>query len=356
MDYHKTNQEIIETGFISKDKILEYVTQADIFQLVFGFQPVEFDYITSPFRIDATPGCWFEIDMNTGKLRFTDFADNRIIKGVKMRNIDCFDAVMIYFELPNFFKTLEFIKKHLIDGKEIKHNIVVKKKVNNSVKVIKPKVNIMINTRNFLIYDRNFWTKRYNISKADLIEDKVFPISKFKIFNTKSGDHLFRTEDISYAYTEFKSGAKKIYRPKQKGAKKFITNCTANDVGGMLSPIKSGRLLILTKSYKDFRVLKNLGLNVRWLQNEGMYPDSDEFWDLIKNFDKVIIFYDNDQAGIEAARKFVDIINFTEINKASYVHLPKELVQDKITDPSDLTHKKNEKALINFLKSKNILK
>lgn len=349
-----TDDGILESGFISKDKLLEYVTEKDIFQLVFGFEPVEFDYITSPFREDKNPGCWFETDFNTNKLRFTDFADPRTINGVKMSNIDCFDAVKVYFGLPSFYKTLEFIKAKLIEGRDIKHDIV-HKVYTKPKKRVKKRVKILINTRNFLIQDRNFWEKRYGISKQNLIDDKVFPIKKFKLIGTKTGDHTFDTRDIAYAYTEFKSGNKKIYRPNKRGSIRFITNCNEDDVGGMDTPIKSGRLLIITKSYKDYRVLRNLGLNVRWLQNEGMFPKSEEFWKLIENFDKVLVFFDNDETGIKASIDLVNLINFTEINKASSIHLPIELFEEGISDPSDLVYRKGMQQLINFLKERRIL-
>jgi hypothetical protein len=352
---HRTTDDIAESGFINKDKILEYVSQEDIFQLVFGFEPVEFEYVTSPFREDNSPGCWFEYDINTNKLRFTDFADTRVIKGIKMSNIDCFDAVTVYYDMPNFYKTLEFIKAKLIDGKDIKHDIIHIKPREVKRERVKNKVGVLINTRDFLILDRNFWQNRYRITKENLIEDKVFPIQKFKLTNTKSGDHLFRTPDIAYAYTEFDSGNKKIYRPSKKGKRRFITNCSANDIGGMHSPIKSGRLLIITKSYKDFRVLRNLGLNVRWLQNEGMYPDTEEWWELIAAFDKVVVFFDNDSAGIKSAQDLVQLINYPEGTKARYIHLPVDMLASGISDPSDLVHKRNEKQLINFLKENYIL-
>lgn len=352
--FDRTTDDIVESGFISKNKLLEYVSQADIFQLVFGFEPIEFEYVTSPFRRDTNPGCWFEIDLNTNKLRFTDFADTRVINGVKMSNIDCFDSVMVYYGLPNFYKTLEFIKAKLIDGRDIKHDIVHKIYIRPE-KIIKKRVRILMNTRDFYLIDRNFWELRYKISKENLIEDKVFPIRKFKLFDTKTGDHMFRTDDIAYAYTEFKSGNKKIYRPKKKGNRRFITNCDADDVGGMHSKITSGRLLILTKSYKDFRVLKNLGLNVRWLQNEGMFPKSKEFWDLLNNFDKIVVLFDNDPAGIKAAKEFVELINSKLRNRASSVHLPIDLLSKGISDPSDMVHKRNEQELINFLKTVRIL-
>jgi hypothetical protein len=352
--FNRTTDDIVESGFINKNKILEYVSQGDIFQLVFGFEPIEYDYVTSPFREDTNPGCWFEIDLNTNKLRFTDFADTRVINGVKMNNIDCFDSVMVYFGLPNFYKTLEFIKAKLIDGREIKHDIVHKIFISPK-KRIKKKVKILMNTRDFYIVDRNFWELRYKISKENLIEDRVFPIRKFKLFDTKTGNHMFRTNDIAYAYTEFESGNKKIYRPKKKGNRKFITNCDAEDVGGMNSNITSGRLLIITKSYKDYRVLRNLGLNVRWLQNEGMFPKGDKFWNLINNFDKIVVLFDNDPAGIKAAQDLVALINFPSFTKARSVHLPIDLLSRGISDPSDLIHKRNEQELINFLKINRIL-
>jgi DUF2075 family protein len=352
--FDRTTDDIVESGFINKNKLLEYVSQADIFQLVFGFEPVEFDYITSPFREDTNPGCWFEIDLNTNKLRFTDFADTRVINGVKMSNIDCFDSVMVYYGLPNFYKTLEFIKAKLIDGREIKHDIV-HKIYTKPKKVIKNKVKILMNTRDFYIIDRNFWQLRYDITKENLIEDKVFPTKKFKLFGTKTGDHMFRTDDIAYAYTEFASGNKKIYRPKKKGNRRFITNCDAEDVGGMFSKITSGRLLIITKSYKDYRVLRNLGLNVRWLQNEGMFPKGKEFWDLLDNFDNIVVLFDNDPAGIKAAKDLVDLINYPEMNRARSVYLPVGLLARGISDPSDLIHKRNKQELINFLKLNRIL-
>ena len=79
--FNRTTDDIVESGFISKDKILEYVSQEDIFQLVFGYKPIEFEYVTSPFREDTNPGCWFEIDLNTNKLRFTDYYSKQGLKG-----------------------------------------------------------------------------------------------------------------------------------------------------------------------------------------------------------------------------------------------------------------------------------
>lgn len=342
---HKTNN--LESGFISKDKILEYVTEEDIFELVFGYKPIEHELVVSPFRSDTSPRCFFEVDLNRGKLRFTDYADPRVIRGIKMRNIDCFDAVQVFFGFNNFYQALDYIKRRLITGKNISP---IKERPKPVVTSRKKKMEILINTREFLIQDRDFWETRYLISKENLYEDKVFPLKEYRLLHTKSGEHRFTPRNIAYAYTEFESGNKKIYSPLDKKEYKFITNCDENDVGGMLTSIKSGRLLIITKSYKDYRVLRNLGLNVRWLQNEGMFPKDRNFWELLKEFTQVKILFDNDFTGISAATELMGMINKLYPNKASFFHIPVSYLSLGISDPSDLLHKSGRPDLIDFLK------
>ena len=86
-----------------------------------------------------------------------------------------------------------------------------------------------------------------------------------------------------------------------------------------------------------------------------MFPKNEEFWDLINNFDKIIVLFDNDSAGIRAAQDLVRLINFPEMTRASSVHLPTDLLSKGISDPSDMVHKRSEQELINFLKAKKIL-
>ena len=46
----------------------------------------------------------------------------------------------------------------------------------------------------------------------------------------------------------------------------------------------------ITKSYKDCRVLRNLGLNSIWLQNEVAIPSRNIFEDLCKRFKRCDYF------------------------------------------------------------------
>lgn len=334
------NDDELRKGFISKSELLEYITEEDIFSLVFGFKPVEYQYVTSPFRKDTRPGCWFQRDVHTGKLRFTDFGNSDFIGNIKMTNIDCFDAVQVYFKLPNFYRTLEFIKEKLIDNKSVKNKIKVFKPIERKA------VEVFIDTRDFDTRDKRFW-ESYGISKQNLIDDKVFPIKEFKMTNTKKGDIISKTNYLCYCYTNFRSNHKKIYRPFH--SKRFTGNCVADDIGEIDSLPDYGRLLVISKSYKDCRVIRNYNYTSIWFQNEGMIPSERILLDLSKRFTNIVVFFDNDEPGMKACKKVVDVINNIFTNKAKGLNLPVNLLHHGIKDPADLFKKKGPKHLYNFL-------
>tara|TARA_R110002020_G_scaffold148076_5_gene323917 strand:- start:479 stop:1531 length:1053 start_codon:yes stop_codon:yes gene_type:complete len=345
MDFNVNNDDVESSGFIDKDKILSLITEERIFELVFGIQPKEYEYVTSPFREDENPNCWFEVD-EKGTLRFIDYANPRIIKGIRMKSVDCFDAVMVYYNLSSFFKTLEFISDKLLKGKPKPTKPVVRRKPRE-----KRIVEIFIKPRDFNAKDAKFW-KAYEISRQNLIDDKVFAVGKSIMLNTKSGDYSKTHSQLSYAYTGFKDNRVKIYSPyMSKG--KFLTNCRADDVGELDSLIDEDEILVISKSYKDCRVLKNQGLNSIWFQNEGMMPNDEILADLGSRFEYIIVFFDNDTAGIEAAKVVVARINSLYPGKSFYIHLPLELIKYKIKDPSDLIKEKGKVALIKFLEKNN---
>lgn len=334
----------LQKDFISKEKILQYLTEEDIFEFVFGHKPVEFEYITSPFREDNNPGCWFSYSIQ-GKLRFTDFGNPNIVNGINMLNIDCFDAIQIYFKLGNFYQTLEFLKDKIINGSGGLESSFTK---NTSKK--KERVIININARDFEGKDKRFW-KPYGITKNQLIEDKVFPVNKMGLLNAKYGDVIKRLTTSCYAYTNFQDRRKKLYLPFRKGSQRFITNCNANDIGEIKTLPMSGDMLVISKSYKDCRVIKNMGYDSIWFQNEGMIPSNQILLSLARRFKYMAVLFDNDEAGINAGKKVTNKINTLFNRKAMHVHLPEYLLEDNISDPSDMYKLKGPRHLKQFLKN-----
>lgn len=332
MSYGYSSDNVDRKGFIDKDKILKYVSEKQVYELVFGFQPEEYQYVTSPLRSDDSAGCWFET--TEFGLVFRDFA-------YKNRPLDCFDVIQDYFKLPNFYATLNFVYEKLIEGKQLTEQHFVEKSV-------KEDVEIFCESRNFTKQDRLFWTK-YGISKQNLIDDRVFPVRKYVMTNTKSGTVKVKVRQLCYVFAEF-GQRKKLYLPNAEKSKRFITNCKKDDIGSIDSLPPYGRQLIISKSYKDCRVLRNQGKNSAWIQNEGMIPSLEKLTSLVKRFSNVIVFYDNDEAGITASKKMTSIINTHFPGKATPLWLPIGLNQQGISDPADFIHKKGRKELIQFLK------
>lgn len=326
-------------GFIDRNVILDYVSQEEIFQLVFGYLPEEYVYVVSPFRRDKNPGCWFERTSSySGKLRFVDFANDF------NKPMDCFDAVQKYFQISNFYLTLEFIYERLIKGK----NRVAERRIAPSIIPDKERVSILFDSRKFQNRDADYW-KKYEISKQNLISDKVFAVNKYYLTNTKVGNVTSRCYDICYAYTEFEEGRKKLYFPYREGKKRFITNCNKDDIGGLYSLPPFGNQLIITKSYKDWRVLVNNGKYAIWFQNEGMRPSESKLMNIVKKFNKVIVFFDNDEQGIKSSQIISENINSHFPSKSSPLWLPESLNERGISDPSDLIYKEGRPVLQQFL-------
>lgn len=318
-------------GFISKDTLLKRVSQEEIFSLVFNYLPEEYSYVTSPIREDKNPDCFFEYKNN--KLWFIDFANPIVWKGIKLAYLDCFAMVQVYYNLPNFYVTLDFIYEKLVRGKESQLPLLESKPVE---KQTKEKVKILIEARVLNLQDKSFWQDRYRISRENLIEDRVFAFNKYYLLNTKKGSLVFDTKEIAYAYTNFKESRKKLYFPLREGKNRFITTCVKNDIGGLDTLPVYGKQLVITKSYKDYRVIKNLGKNVIWFQNEGMIPDDFILLPILHRFEKVIVWFDNDKAGIAATNKVVNHINsITKLGKATSLWLPEILLEKAIKDPSD---------------------
>jgi hypothetical protein len=325
--------------FLSKEDILNLIDEKTLFQWIGFIEPTVGERIVSPFREDRNPNCWFETDLE-GNLRFVDFGNPNIINGIKMFNIDCFHAVQVHFGLETLQQTLLFIKKAIDDNKLPQSNI--KKQF---IKQQKAETLIHFKSRTFNSNDKEFWSS-YHISKSNLIEDRVYAVEWFKITKIEENT-LTYPHDICYIYTDFDCNHKKIYRP-HKPKKRFITNCTRNDIGSVKNLKNSSNTLYITKSYKDCRVLTNIGLETIWFQNEGMFPDDEILYPLIKNYKKVTVFFDNDKTGILASNNLVQKLLQLGI-KANSIQIPNQMYKD----PAELIKQRNTEELSSLIKNLN---
>jgi hypothetical protein len=328
---------------LTKDEILKRVSQEDIFLIV--FKTVEIGkYYTNPLREDSVPGCYFNWYNNI--LWFCDFADSKISR-------DCFEMLKDYYNL-NFYQVLEHINDYFKLGlSEGEVAVPVSISIMESpIKQEKPKNHITYKAKKFDRHHRNYWTK-YQITKNQLLSDNIYPTIWYRFWSSKKQNWVIirpQASDVTYSISQW-DDAIKICRAKCTGKGKWITNCTKNHVGGMDKLPFSGDSLIITKSYKDWRVLTNQGLSCIWFQNEGMFPDKSLLESICMTFEKVIIWFDNDATGIKASDKLCQMMTFH--NDVRRTHLPVSCLKYKIKDPADCISR-DRTFFNNFLKT-NIL-
>lgn len=326
---------------LNTEEILKRVSQEDIFKIVIK-ENIVLDkgaFYKAPYRTDNNGDCYFE--NYQGTLHFVDFADGESRYFVK----NCFEFIVKAKKLT-YWEALQYINSYFKLGLGDSSEEVKKENVENSLTVeesfyknIKRDRTITYTPRLFNSKDKNFWEK-YEITKQNLIEDKVIPITLYKSITKKGDSFIIKPFDIMYAYTDFSDSKVKIYRPNSPNKEgKWFTNCNQDDVGSIDFLPLSGDLLVITKSYKDCRVLRNQGINSIWFQNEGMIPSVSIIKMLCKRFTKIIVWFDNDQTGLAKGKMIKDFINSIYPNKASHIFLPPKLLLEDIKDPSDCIYK-----------------
>lgn len=313
-------------------QILELYSQEDIFKIVFGEYPDYNKSYLSPFRKDRNPNCFF--DWYKGKLYFKDYADVPR---------DCFLSVKEYYNLESYNDVFEVIHSYFKEHKPL--NKVQFQEYREQCES-RQFYDITDVRRKFELRDNLFW-KQYYITEEQLNDDIVYPISRYRFYARKKKKWItLNPLDIAYSISGFNK-CKKIYRPKNKGQNKWLTNCSNNEIGNLWNISKDLPYLTITKSYKDCRVIRNDGMtNTVWFQSEGQFPDDNFLLSLIKDFPFIIIFYDNDEAGIVGAKKLELRINTIHPEaKTICIHSPFKYFKD----PASIVSNKSREALHEIL-------
>jgi hypothetical protein len=268
----------------------------------------------NPFRLeenqDNNPGAFFWINDNF--LYFVDFADYPT-----HRNWED----IIYDATPVKFKTINSTNKTEGTKKTSKAIILYKKAL--------------------------YWQKRdilyfnqYEITLSELESDFVFPVSFVQLYSFKH--KKWYNYNCRYYCIYHNNNGVKMMNPKISSYNpKWISNAGKNDIGNnvILFNKEYYDKLIITKSYKDYRVLANIGLKVIWLQNEGMFPSPY----LLKKINTVAenkyVLFDNDFAGIKASKMLKQ--KLMQVGGKN-IH---EIRMDKTKDASELVKISSTKTL-----------
>jgi hypothetical protein len=155
--------------------------------------------------------------------------------------------------------------------------------------------------------DQYYWTQ-YNIGSRLLEEYCVRPLEYYVLSkDVADEDPIELTIRGNYLYGYFKKDGTlyKIYQPKTLD-KKFIK---VNDYIQGSEQIKNQKYLIITSSLKDIMSLKSLKLAV-----DVVAPDSENsmirkevMQQYLKDYQKVVVMFDYDDAGLKAMEKYKEI-------------------------------------------------
>lgn len=331
---------------LSVEELLKRVSQESIFELIFKEPIIYGKKYKSIFRTDNNPNCRFQIREDNTVL-FIDFGDIT-------RHRSCIGSIMEYKKL-----SMQSAINYIAEKLNITHQSPI-------IFEVKPQQNLShqkkdIISKDIITYDKISYDKRhildwsrFLIKKEELLSDNVFATNRIYIQKSSKKRKVINLYYPSYAI-DFISSVK-IYQPYSKDYK-FITNCSENDIGNIDNLPATGDRLIIQKSYKDYRVLRNMELeNIVWLHNEGCIPDEDILFNLMSRFKKIVIFFDNDLTGIKAARKLRNqLYRISPIADIDIVWLPRRLKDLEnhnrfLKDPSDFIHKEGRADLREILK------
>jgi len=289
---------------IDKETILSHYTEYDIYAYYLGKNFKIGDVFNSPLRVDNNPSFGI-FKASNGHLLFKDLGSGESGDWIK------------FVQLKENKRTREqaIISIYL--------KMVLKKgEIPKAVPYIKEKQSIGIQRGKFASYDLQYWAQ-YNISESILNFFNVF-----KAYKVYLGEDLVMIHNRFNPIYAFKIFSKfTIYRPKAlKRIEKWMKNTSICDLGGYEQLPESGDLLIISKALKDVMMLYSIEYPAISPNSETSSIPTHIIDILKKRFKTILICFDNDEAGIKAAKKLKEK---TDIN---YFHIPKEINEKDLTD------------------------
>jgi DNA primase len=282
---------------ITKKLILEKLTEYDIYSYYMVNKFEIGKVMSSPFRSDKNPSFAIFKSKGTNELLYKDHGTGLVG--------DCISFVSNLRGI-NYSEALDLVYNDLIENK-IKLTIKGKQiqEIYNPVDTI-----ISILKKNFTINDDEYWGKYKVIDRKLLKRFDISPIYTFWINDRKSP--MYYTKDFPlYAYKVFDKY--KIYSPYADKKNKWRNNCGLYDLQGLEQLEYKQDTLIITKSLKDVLVLTSLGYESIAPHGEDIKIPENIMNHLKQNYKNIVIFYDNDEAGIKCSNKICRQYNLQNI-------------------------------------------
>lgn len=291
---------------ITLNDILSKVSEADILYHYFNVSNIPC-VISSPLRVDKDPSFGiYTLDGN--KIYWKDLSKN--ISG------GLWDMLGEYWGV-NYKEVLNKVWKDLpnITTTYAKSSKMGKPQ---SISNYTEETDLQCKVREWKHYDIEYW-ESYGISLNWLKYADIYPISH-KIVIKGDNKFIFVADKYAYAYVERKDNkvTLKIYQPFNKKFK--WSNKHDRSVISLWTKIPEyGDKLIICSSMKDaLCVWANTGIPCIAIQGEGYTISDTAISELKRRYKEIYILLDNDEAGLEDARKLSESTRFTNLVLPDY--------------------------------------
>jgi hypothetical protein len=292
----------------------------------------------SPFRNENNPS--FLIGNRYGKLSFVDFAD-----GTKKG--DCFTFVKLLYNLHTIDDVLKLIDRDFglgISGMPTGEYKKITAEYQQPEELGKRYSYIQVVTRPFTQEELAYWNLYYQ-DIQDLRDNNIYSIKKL-YFNKQ----LFFLKDTELRFGYFYDGHWKIYRPFADRKNKWVPNNVPITMMDGKTDIINCDIAFISKSKKDYMVMKKIFPCCCAVQNEGIGAFSPENVEYLKaNSNRQILSFDSDVAGVTNSQQITKLFDF------DYLNVPKKFLSEGIKDWADLSRKYGLKIIEDILKEKQIL-
>lgn len=303
---------------ISYDDIKEKYSDFEIARKYLGITRIP-TIINSPLRQDKTPSLSLFEGRENHNILYKDFGTGD--KG------NLFELLAKLWNIP-----LNTVYSRIVQDIPVPEMTVKQKRYINNNKVKKISGQIEVKTRDWKIYDIEYW-KTYGISLEWLKFGDIYPISH--IFITKENKRFtIPAEKYAYAYVERKDNkvSLKIYQP-FSGNYKWMSKHDSSVWDLWTKLPEKGEILIITSSRKDaLCIWANTGIPSISLQGEGYIPKEHVMNQLKSRFNTIYVLYDNDfQNETNNGRHYGQVL--AEKFNIKQIEIPETLLSK---DPSDL--------------------
>ena len=315
---------------ISKKYIEERISQSDLWKYYLNGFDVEGWLDTrqnfkSELRNDNKPTC--SLYSKGSNIYYKDWAGH--FQG-DIYNLVCYLNNLSYSDLMGAMKIIVRDFAHVFYGNDERQNAYIRS-IASEVKDEENRLRKIQIKKGIWTKEMADWWNSYGIASSSFLADNDVYCAQYIWIDDKLR-YTYSKHDPAIAYF-FGQGRYKIYYPLRTKGARFIGNSSA--VQGYNQLPEKGDLLILTKSMKDVLVLKLLGFNACALQSEQHHLEKDFYEHISKRFKKIVLLYDNDDAGRNGAEKICDKYNLTyiEIDGEEYIKDNSEPCKD-ISDVS----------------------